>query len=82
MWSYITSIFHNFFKTQEDENREEILVEELIELKLQLESEEYNQNKQNYVQDIPQQSECFQRTGKKPLFYIKPQLFKLCASSC
>lgn len=63
MWSYLTSVFHYFFN-KEEENREQLLVEELIDIKLQLESEEYyNQNKEHDVQTIPKQSECFQRTG-------------------
>ncbi|XP_045527649.1 probable RNA helicase armi [Pieris brassicae] len=64
MWSYITSLFNYFFKIQEDEGREKLLKEELIDLKLELEREEfYNQNIENKVQEFPQQSECFQRTG-------------------
>ncbi|XP_047512262.1 uncharacterized protein LOC125054413 isoform X2 [Pieris napi] len=64
MWSYITSIFGYFFKLQEDEGREKLLIEELIDLKLELEREEFhNQNIENKVQESSQQSECFQRTG-------------------
>ncbi|XP_045499637.1 probable RNA helicase armi [Colias croceus] len=65
MWSYLSPIFNYFFSKADDDeedNREQFLVDELLDLQCQTEKEEYLENLETVV-EIPKNAVCFQKTG-------------------